>query len=315
MIDFRYFLVSIAAIFLALAVGVALGAGPLKGELDQQLRATIESLGKEKDSLRQEINALQQGDKYRDSFAADLAPNLVKNRLAGEKIVVVALPDANRGLGKDVQDSLRAANGTVSGTVQMTAKWADPEQRQFVDDLAARLVTGDVRMPVEGSAYDRAGIVLARALVTRDAQAAGRKDAATPTIMGAFGEGDLVDADSDLPQADLAVVVAPPMPKGAEKPDPAANDAWVALARSLDSASQGAVVVGDTSSASEGGVLASLRNNTQASAQVSSVDVANLASGRVAAVWALAEQAGGGVGQYGAVGTTDGALPKAATGP
>ncbi|MGW0227247.1 copper transporter [Actinopolymorpha singaporensis] len=314
MIDFRYFLVSIAAIFLALAVGVALGAGPLKGELDQQLRGTISAVSKEKDGLRKQIADLQQGDKYRDSFAADIAPSLVKGRLSGQKVVVVALPNADSGVVKDVEQSLTSAGATVTGTVSMTDKWSDPSQRQFLEELATRLVTGDVRMPDNGSAYDRAGVVLARALVTRDAKAAGRKDNATPTIMGAFGEGDLVNGDSDLPQADLAVVVAPPVPaKPKPTPDSDANQAWVSLARSLDSASRGAVMVGDPSAAGDGGVLASLRADKQARDAVSSVDVADLASGQVATVWALAEQATGGVGQYGAVGATDGALPKQPT--
>ncbi len=312
MIDFRYFLVSIAAIFLALAVGVALGAGPLKGELDNQLRGTISAVSKEKDGLRKQIADLQQGDKYRESFAADIAPSLVKGRLSGQKVVVVALPNADNGMVKGVEQSLSSADATVTGTVSMTDKWSDPSQRQFLEELATRLVTGDVRVPDNGSAYDRAGVVLARALVTRDAGAAGRKDSATPTIMGAFGEGDLVDGDSDLPQADLAVVVAPSVPAKA-KSTADANRAWVSLARSLDSASRGAVMVGDPSAAGDGGVLASLRADKQARAAVSSVDVADLASGQVAAVWALAEQAKGGVGQYGAVGTTDGALPRQPT--
>ena len=33
MIDFRYHIVSIVSIFMALAVGIVLGAGPLEGEL------------------------------------------------------------------------------------------------------------------------------------------------------------------------------------------------------------------------------------------------------------------------------------------
>lgn len=37
MIDFRYHLVSIISIFLALAVGIVLGAGPLQGNLGSQL--------------------------------------------------------------------------------------------------------------------------------------------------------------------------------------------------------------------------------------------------------------------------------------
>ena len=36
MIDFRYHLVSLIAVFMALAVGVVLGAGPLQGTLDRK---------------------------------------------------------------------------------------------------------------------------------------------------------------------------------------------------------------------------------------------------------------------------------------
>ena len=37
MISFRYHIVSIVSVFLALAVGIALGGGPLKGEVDNTL--------------------------------------------------------------------------------------------------------------------------------------------------------------------------------------------------------------------------------------------------------------------------------------
>ena len=39
MIDFRYHLVSIASIFMALAVGIVLGAGPLKEDIGNTLTA------------------------------------------------------------------------------------------------------------------------------------------------------------------------------------------------------------------------------------------------------------------------------------
>ena len=37
MISFRYHIVTLVSVFLALAVGVALGGGPLKGEVDNTL--------------------------------------------------------------------------------------------------------------------------------------------------------------------------------------------------------------------------------------------------------------------------------------
>lgn len=309
MIDFRYFLVSIAAIFLALAVGVALGAGPLKGEFDQQLRANLDQMGKEKDGLRDEITQLEQVDKYRDTFASDVAPDLLKGRLTDQTVVLVALPDAEAATVKDLEETLTSAGATVTGTVQIKQKWAEPGQRQFLEDLAGRLVDGDPPSGDDASAYDRAGSVLARALVTKDDRSAGQTDDATPTIMGAFGEGGVVDGEVDLPQADLAVVVAPPVPDGAPTPKDTMNEAWLALMLSLDQASRGVVLAGDTSAASDPGIVASLRGDNQASGEVSSVDVADLPSGQVAVVWALVEQYAGGSGHYGAVGSNDGALP------
>jgi len=61
-IDFKQFLTTIAAIFLALAVGVALGAGPLKGTADEQLRINAEKLSKDKDTLQLVIKALREAD-------------------------------------------------------------------------------------------------------------------------------------------------------------------------------------------------------------------------------------------------------------
>ena len=43
MISFRYHIVSIVSVFLALAVGVALGGGPLKGEVDNTLVSQVQT--------------------------------------------------------------------------------------------------------------------------------------------------------------------------------------------------------------------------------------------------------------------------------
>jgi hypothetical protein len=53
LIDFRYHLVSIVSIFLALAVGIVLGAGPLKGELGNTLNKEVAGLRQDKADLNQ----------------------------------------------------------------------------------------------------------------------------------------------------------------------------------------------------------------------------------------------------------------------
>ena len=52
MIDFRYHLVSLISVFLALAVGVVLGAGPLQSSLGNALNDQVAS-------LREDRNATQ----------------------------------------------------------------------------------------------------------------------------------------------------------------------------------------------------------------------------------------------------------------
>ena len=50
MIDFRYHLVSLISVFLALAVGIALGAGPLKETIGDTLTGQVEVLRGERET-------------------------------------------------------------------------------------------------------------------------------------------------------------------------------------------------------------------------------------------------------------------------
>ena len=55
-IDFRYHIVSLISVFLALAVGIALGAGPLKETIGDTLTGQVDALRAEKDELRTELD-------------------------------------------------------------------------------------------------------------------------------------------------------------------------------------------------------------------------------------------------------------------
>ena len=56
MIDFRYHLVCIVSIFLALAVGIVLGAGPLQGELGDTLTNEVAGLRQDKAQLNAQLS-------------------------------------------------------------------------------------------------------------------------------------------------------------------------------------------------------------------------------------------------------------------
>ena len=86
MIDFRYHLVSIIAIFFALATGIILGAGPLDEQVDQTLVDQIPQLRDENQQLRDQIVALEADLAYEETFVDSSAPLLVADRLADRRV-------------------------------------------------------------------------------------------------------------------------------------------------------------------------------------------------------------------------------------
>ncbi len=312
MIDYKQFLTTIAAIFLALAVGVALGAGPLKSTADQQLRASVDQLAAEKDDLRKQVLAQQSDQKYSDQVINDLAPMLVSGQLNGRKILVVTLPGADGAHVDALTRLVQQAGGDITGTVGVQPKFADPSQSQFVEELADSALgsapaTG-LEIPASASGYQRVGYIIAHALVTKSAEPS---DASGAAILAAFTDQGLLKVPDGIERAGAVLMVAgPPDPEGSAEEDP---KAYVGLSVGLDGSSNaGAVVAGPPDSARSGGVLNAIRTDDVARRRVSTVDQIQSPAGRLAVVYAQVEQAAGEAGHYGNVGKTDGAAPKPA---
>ncbi len=307
MIDFRTHLISIIAIFFALATGIALGAGPLKGNIDEQLTNRVDDLGTENQRLRDSIGDLQRRSDFQGAFVEQVASALVKGRLADESVVVVALPGADDATVTQVSSGLKAAGAEVTAQVAVTDAWAKPDNETVLDTLATQLVSPGVTLP-SGSAYDRAGTVLGAALLTQADPPPTTASESAQTTLTAMSEAGVIDAPTTAPPpAHLALVVAGPQVKGQ---DPAP---FTSLVAALDAAGKGSVVSGPPSAAADGGVVAAIRADSGLSADVSTVDAIDLPAGIVVSVYALAQQLAGGSGQYGYVGTTDGPLPEPAT--
>lgn len=126
MIDFRYHIVSIVAIFLALAIGIVLGAGPLKTTSDAGLRTQVSDLRANSQTLQNSLSSAQAEIQFLDAFGAQAAPSLLADRLAGLQVAVVSLPGADPALAAAVLTSLHQAGATVSVQAQITSSWTDP---------------------------------------------------------------------------------------------------------------------------------------------------------------------------------------------
>ena len=308
MIDFRYHIVSIVAIFFALGAGVVLGAGPLKGTGSEIVQSQADKDRAALEDARADLIQAKALDKYRDDYVAKVTAGLTDGKLTGKTIAVVTMPSADNDMTNSVQDALEAAGGQVTTRVSLDAKLFDPGQRQLVESLVNELVTADITFDPDSNTYQRAGMLLARGIAARE-EGKPVDTEATRILSGVTGSKLVSLKPTPKDRASLVVVVAakPPTPA----PDNSSYNDAVDFAEGLDQGSGGAVVAGVPESAQNGGMLKSLRGDSAATKILSTVDVANIPSGQMTVVFALVEQAGGKAGQYGAVDAKNGVAPSA----
>lgn len=303
MIDFRYHLVSIVSIFLALAVGIVLGAGPLKEDIGNRLTQETTALRADKAQLRTELDAEKRGTAARDSFATLVAPTIIKGQLTGKTVTLVVAPGADSDLVKNTTASLTAAGAKVGSTVTLSDAWADPAKRTFRNTLASQLAEL-VKVPQAAKSPDElSATVLARAILGGTDQSTQRLDPAASAALDGLKAGDLVKVSPDqiLPSSG-AVLVGGPV-KGSTQADTDSRFAtYVQLARALDTAGSGLVVIGGsitTDRPQSADLVTAVRKDSEAIKVASTVDDADLPMGQTTLVLALVQQYSGGNGQYG----------------
>lgn len=323
MIDFRYHLVSLVSVFLALAVGIALGAGPLKGPIATTLNKDLVSLRQAKTELGAQLDTAEAAIQHRDDFTTDVTPALVEKQLGGRSVVLVTVPDADTTGVKALTETLQTAGAKVTGRVDVKSGWTDPGKSdardQVVGQLRADLPSGT---PTDTGTAKALDILLARALATSEIIDSGRTDATAQGILTTLTDAGLVSVNGDLGgRATEAILLVPTVQEavsGAQaspSPSPAVDSsgAWRDLASALDSGSNGTVVLGPASSAAVGGVISSVRSDAAIAKAVSTVDTGGTPMGIIATVLALREQLSGAAGSYGFGDGAKAALPALAT--
>ena len=316
MVDFRYHLVSIIAIFLALALGLVLGTTQLNGLVLDNLRGSVTKLTGDKRGLEADVRDLQGQVSGGGAFVRTVGPELVRGSLAGHSVVLVSAPDAPARQREDLLPLLQDAGATVTGSLRLTSGLLDPTRKAQVEDVVTANVPAGLALPQAGP-VERAATELAVGLVRRGGQST--TSSAGDRVLTAFADADLLDVDGQLNgRADLVVILggALPVDPPGQVPDEATlaqRSAQVsgvlAVAGALDAASAGAVVAAPASTADSGGLLAALRADRDLAARVSSVDAADEAQGPVAVTLALKEQLTGEAGGYGRARGAEGPLP------
>ena len=298
MINFRYHLVSLVAVFLALALGIAVGVLAMNGPVLSGLRTRVAELTAEKAAGQRSVRELQQRLAYDNDFAATVAPKVVADRLRRMTVVLLVAEDAGAGEEEAVQKVLQSAGARVSGRVQLMPGYADPRR---AGELRA-YATGDslpagFQLPESEDAGVLGASLLSYLLVGRDggAERPGAKDVAQ--VLAGLAGLQMVRVDGeDVAPADCAVLVTAGQFTGAAAAD--RLRALTDLANALDRGGKGAVVVGGQ-----------VRADRSLAANVSTVDSVDTAAGQIAAVYAVAEQAAGRSGQYGVAPNAEATFP------
>ncbi len=303
MIDFRYHLVSIVSIFLALAVGIVLGAGPLKEDIGNALTKQTVALRADKAQLRADLDAEQRGTAARDTFAAAVAPLIAKGQLTGKIVALVVAPGADADLVKSTTASLVTAGAKVGSTITLTDAWADPAKRTFRNTLANQLAAL-VKAPLAANSPDQlAATVLARAILGGTDQSTQRVDPSASAALEGLVAGDLIKVSPDQIVPSSGVVFLGGTVKGSTPEDVDARLATYAqLVRSLDAAGKGVVVAAATNATDptlSADLVAAVRKDTDAAKVASTVDDTDQPMGETALLLALAQQYSGGQGHYG----------------
>ena len=123
MINFRFHVVSLIAIFLALALGVVIGAGVIDRGVVDTLNSRLDRVEAKSDRIQDENNKLTTENDQLSQVIADMQPYAVSGRLVGDDIGIVAVRGVNGDNVNDLVTATQQANATVTGKLWLEEKW------------------------------------------------------------------------------------------------------------------------------------------------------------------------------------------------
>ncbi|WP_435735728.1 copper transporter [Cellulosimicrobium sp. PMB13] len=320
MIDFRYHIVSLISVFLALAVGIILGAGPLQGAIGDQLTGQVEQLRAERNELRDELDRANVTLDDDARYIEAAGPQLVAGSLQDRRVAVVDLDGADGERDEQIGAQLEAAGASVVAQVRLTDSWTSEDEVSARDTVAEGLADklGDV--PEDATTDQRLARALALALTgtsTLDPDARSDEAVELETLLERFALVDVVE--EQVAPADVVLLLAGPAPEQAAEaaaeeteapaPDTTVIDIEVQVAVAAQDVAQAALVAGST--AVPGDLVSTIRGSEELAANLSTVSGTEAEPGRINVPLALAARLADQVGQFGFEESATAVLPPA----
>jgi Copper transport outer membrane protein, MctB len=301
MISLRSHVISLAAVFLALAIGVALGSGLLSNTVLSGLRDDQHELQNQINTLTEDKNSLNEKLSAAGEFDSQMSPRILREALVEKSVVLFRTPDAADDDIDAVTRLVGQAGGTVTGTIALT--------QQFVDANSAEKLLSVVNSPIvpagkqlstasvdQGSqAGDLLGIAL---LINRDPKVQAVDDTQRDTVLATLRDTGFITYGKQRVGASNAALI---MTGGALGDDAGNRGSTVArFAAGMAPHGSGIVLAGRDGSAAGTAAVAVTRSDAALTSLVSTVDDVDGEAGRITAALALGDLINGGKpGQYG----------------
>jgi copper transport outer membrane protein MctB len=309
MIDFRYHLISLIAVFLALGLGILMGSVVLDEQLVERLEGRVRGFADSNDELRRRVSELDDRVDAFQAFTTEAEGRLLGGALTNQRVVVVEFEGTDGSVTDGLREAVEMAGGRVVTTITLTDRLAlnGPAERDQLA-LILRSSAGTTRgLRIELA--EELGVRMAAASLTGAAESSGSVVATRrlEDLLEVLREEDYVAVDNDtgesVPPDSIVAVVA-----GSSEEAPfSVRDVSLTLSESLADRGLG-VTVGEPST-SEWGVVASVRDDAEASNEVSTVDQAETVVGRIAIALALSQSNEGVTGHYGLSDGADSVIP------
>jgi hypothetical protein len=124
LISFRYHVVSIVAVFLALALGVLLGTTVVNQGVIENLSQRTNNAVTRSEQLRSQVSELQAELRSWDRFGAAVEPMLISGQLNAREVVIVTQEGVDAAEVDGVREALTDAGASVVALIVVTNRMA-----------------------------------------------------------------------------------------------------------------------------------------------------------------------------------------------
>lgn len=137
MIDMRYHVISLVAVFLALGIGILLGTTLVERGLIAEQKSEIRSLKKTFDEIKEKNQSLNSELDLYKTYAEQSKPYTLAHRLQGKVFAVIARQVPNEAALGRISEAISIAGGSVPMTVLITGQSAynDPGVKSSLSQM------------------------------------------------------------------------------------------------------------------------------------------------------------------------------------